>query len=574
VKDESADVRTAAIRALADWPDATPLEDLLAVAKAAAEPLPRILALRGFVKLSAKATGRKGDAMAKLYAQAMGLAQRAEEKKALLSGLGGVRSADALAAAEACMKGPALKDEAALAVVKIAGMLWVTRPKEVKAALKRLSAAGVAPAVRAEAARILLELSKPVNLARDAKATSPDGLDSDGQASGDQAAIDGKAGTYWDEVNGRQLYRLVVTFPERRKIAVIRITGFQHHSYAPKDFEVLCDGKAVKAVRNAQYQDNRFTVAFAEADCTSVELKITGYYGASPAIRELEIFGPDPALLLEAGGHVAGAAQRRKGRLAVPLQAGRGRQAVLQPAGAHRRVRPDVAQPAGPPVAPRGVVLVEVPQRHQLLGGGPQDGPARRADRHQGRQLRLLAGPGRALRAEDQLPPAEEARGARREAAHRRQPAGCGRAVSRGLVGHLHGRRGRRGTQGRRARRRIRGLLGPAGQGHEGLEGRQQRGPPRPRDARQEGKVGGEIAPGKPACIAILDHPKNLRHPSPWYVAVRRKIPFHYFSPALLFSEPHTLKAGKSITLRYRLLVRPSLTDVKEMEAAWKAFAK
>ncbi len=28
-----------------------------------------------------------------------------------------------------------------------------------------------------------------------------------------------------------------------------------------------------------------------ETTCTAVELKITGYYGASPGIRELEIYG-------------------------------------------------------------------------------------------------------------------------------------------------------------------------------------------------------------------------------------------------------------------------------------------
>jgi type 1 glutamine amidotransferase len=84
----------------------------------------------------------------------------------------------------------------------------------------------------------------------------------------------------------------------------------------------------------------------------------------------------------------------------------------------------------------------------------------------------------------------------------------------------------------------------------------------------------GELAPGKPAGIAIFDHPGNLRHPSPWYVAARANIPFNYFSPALLFSEPYTLKAGESMTLRYRLLVHPGRTDAKAMETEWKAFSR
>ena len=294
VRDAKADVRAEAIRALASWSDAEPLEDLLDAAKAASEPVARVLALRGFVQLSAKAGDRAPKAMAGLYARAMALAERVEEKKALLSGLGQVYCTEALEAAEALRKDAALAGEAALAVVRIADKLWVTQPGAIRTRMKRLLAERVPATVKTEARRILLELSKPINLARDAKATSPDGIEKDGASGGDQAAIDGNPGTYWDEADGRKLYRLVVTFPVARRVAGVRITGYQHHSYAPKDFEILCDGKAVKSVRNAKYRENRLTVAFAETSCQSVELKITGYYALSPAIRELEIYGPDP----------------------------------------------------------------------------------------------------------------------------------------------------------------------------------------------------------------------------------------------------------------------------------------
>jgi len=294
VASSAPELRLAGIRALADWPDAAPLEDLLAAAKSAEEPVAKVLALRGFVKLSAKEADRKPAELAGLYARAMALARRAEEKKALLGGLGGVACPEALAAAEACMKEAPLSNEAALAVVRIAAKLWVSRPAAVKAALKRVCSADVARDVRAEATGILVELSKPINLARDATATSPDGVEKDGAAGGDQAAIDGNPGTYWDEADGAKLYRLLVTFPQPRKVAVIRITGYRHHNYAPKDFVVLCDGKVVKAVRNAEYTDNRLTVPFVETECKSLELKITGYYGQSPAVRELEIYAPDP----------------------------------------------------------------------------------------------------------------------------------------------------------------------------------------------------------------------------------------------------------------------------------------
>ena len=78
----------------------------------------------------------------------------------------------------------------------------------------------------------------------------------------------------------------------------------------------------------------------------------------------------------------------------------------------------------------------------------------------------------------------------------------------------------------------------------------------------------GELTDGKEAGITILDHPDNLRHPSPWYV--EKGMP--YFSPAVLFNKPYTLPAGKSLTLRYRILIHPGRVDKEAMEKECKAF--
>jgi len=130
------------------------------------------------------------------------------------------------------------------------------------------------------------------NLALGATATSPDDIDGDGAAGGDAAAIDGDPETYWDEVDDLERYRLVVTFPEARTVAAIRITGWGHHNFAPRDFEVICDGEVVKTVRDAWYESNRFSISFPATECSTLELSITGRWGPSPAIRELEIYGP------------------------------------------------------------------------------------------------------------------------------------------------------------------------------------------------------------------------------------------------------------------------------------------
>lgn len=77
---------------------------------------------------------------------------------------------------------------------------------------------------------------------------------------------------------------------------------------------------------------------------------------------------------------------------------------------------------------------------------------------------------------------------------------------------------------------------------------------------------------GGAAGIAILDHPANLRHPSPWYVTMNAKEPFCYFNPAVLFSEPYILSGGKSVMLRYRILIHTGLGDKNLLEKEWKGF--
>ena len=124
-----------------------------------------------------------------------------------------------------------------------------------------------------------------------ATATNLDNLTPDGQGQGPFAALDGNPETYWDETDNQPLYWLRVQLAQPARVACLRILGFQHHSYAPKDFEVLGDGKVIKKVESAVYERNLLTVDLPPTECRTIELKITGYYGQSPAIRELGLFG-------------------------------------------------------------------------------------------------------------------------------------------------------------------------------------------------------------------------------------------------------------------------------------------
>ena len=56
--------------------------------------------------------------------------------------------------------------------------------------------------------------------------------------------------------------------------------------------------------------------------------------------------------------------------------------------------------------------------------------------------------------------------------------------------------------------------------------------------------------------VAIVDSPKNPRHPSLWYLI--QNMPF--FTPAFLYKEPYALPSGKSLTLCYRVVIHTSQT--------------
>lgn len=293
-KSPDADVKLAAIKALSGWADGAPLDDLVAAATAGGDARCRILALRGVAQLTPLAAKeRDPDKVLEGVTRALGAADRPEEKKQLISAIGSIPCLGALKAAAAALKEPAVSEEAGLAAMQVADAIWRQSQPEAAAVAKQLQEAQ-SPAIRERAAALLLKISKADNLALGAVATSPDGLDKDGAAGGDQAAIDGDPATYWDEEDGKDLYILRVQLQVPATVAVLRIMGYQHQNYAPKDFEILCDDKVVKKVTNAQYDNNLLTVAIPPTKCSTVELRITGYYGQSPAIRELELYSKAP----------------------------------------------------------------------------------------------------------------------------------------------------------------------------------------------------------------------------------------------------------------------------------------
>ena len=77
---------------------------------------------------------------------------------------------------------------------------------------------------------------------------------------------------------------------------------------------------------------------------------------------------------------------------------------------------------------------------------------------------------------------------------------------------------------------------------------------------------------GRPAGVAILDHPRNPRTPTPWYVI--RSAEMSFFTPAILCYERMSLRPGEKIVLRYRVLVHPGRWDATRLRREYDRFSR
>jgi len=80
------------------------------------------------------------------------------------------------------------------------------------------------------------------------------------------------------------------------------------------------------------------------------------------------------------------------------------------------------------------------------------------------------------------------------------------------------------------------------------------------------------LVDGRALGVAVCDHPDNLNHPTPWY-AIRAK-PMSYFSPAVICYGPHTLEAGTTFTLRYRIIVHTDRWDAGQLKGEYQRFVR
>jgi hypothetical protein len=77
---------------------------------------------------------------------------------------------------------------------------------------------------------------------------------------------------------------------------------------------------------------------------------------------------------------------------------------------------------------------------------------------------------------------------------------------------------------------------------------------------------------GKPAGVAMLDHAENLNAPTIWYIINTGNEGMRFYNPAVIHNAPHQMKAGDTLTLRYRVLVHPGRLNAEALKAELNAW--
>ncbi len=155
LKSKSDVIKTAAIRALTDWPTPEPAEDLLEVAKTSKNKVHQVLALRGYIRLVDVMHTHPASVTLKMYKTAMELATEANEKRMVLSALANVQSVEALNWAMNYLNDPLLKGEAQAAAVRIAREIYRSYPDECKKAMEKILTTNPSEQVKNNAERVL-----------------------------------------------------------------------------------------------------------------------------------------------------------------------------------------------------------------------------------------------------------------------------------------------------------------------------------------------------------------------------------------------------------------------------------
>jgi HEAT repeat protein len=113
----------AAVRAFVAWPTTTPIEDVWRIHRSSGDETHKLLALQGFIRMTAAQKYRRPEEAVSDLRLAMESSRRPEEKRLVLAALPGFACEDSLKLAESLLGDPELKAEAQAAADKIKAKL-------------------------------------------------------------------------------------------------------------------------------------------------------------------------------------------------------------------------------------------------------------------------------------------------------------------------------------------------------------------------------------------------------------------------------------------------------------------
>jgi HEAT repeat protein len=138
VTDPDLILRAAAIRALAEWPDASGWEAMTAVYRQPGSEATHSLVLRGLVRLASEDNAHPDAKLIARYRELLAEAHTDADLRLILGALGGVAHPEALQLALPLLEKPGVHAEAEVAVRKIAEGVKAKDPQAAAEALKRL----------------------------------------------------------------------------------------------------------------------------------------------------------------------------------------------------------------------------------------------------------------------------------------------------------------------------------------------------------------------------------------------------------------------------------------------------
>jgi len=150
--------RKSALRALAGWPDAAPLSEVIQIIRATPDAAEKVLAIRAALAMVARDAKMGDPAKAARLRELVDLSPRPDEKRRALGQLASVRCRESLQLAVALLDDAQVANEAAAAVVGIgrAFARFGVPAQEMRAAMEKAAKAAKVPAVQ-KAAKDLLK---------------------------------------------------------------------------------------------------------------------------------------------------------------------------------------------------------------------------------------------------------------------------------------------------------------------------------------------------------------------------------------------------------------------------------